>query len=283
MSRPDDGSAPIVEITPEQVGTIRIGLTSRLDRHRLTEHVRRYPGYAYSTERGQQYVVAGPWRRRPEIAEIVEATRGERRLDLIEALVRSLAGRGIRLLVLDYGVEALDPAFYRRAGFNLVERIVEYERPNCTVERRPRPSLRIRQYRAADRDQVLDLEHESFEWLWWNSGEEWDSYIAAPNVEIIVGCTDERIVGYAGFTVNRRDGHLDRLAVRSSDQGRGYGSGLLVEALARMETRGARRVALTTQEHNGTSQALYERYGFHRGRWTYSIHGRWLNPEDLRS
>lgn len=260
---------------------MRIGLTSRFDRQRLVEHVQRHPGYAYCTDRGEQYVIAGPWRRRADIAEVVEATRGARRIDLIEALARSLIARGVRLMVLDYGVEALDPAFYRRAGFNLIERIVEYERPTSAVKRGLRPSLKVRPYHAADRDAVLAVERESFEWLWWNSGEEWDTYVATPNVEVLVGCVDEQIVGYAGFTVYRRDGHLDRLAIRSSDQGRGFGAGLLVEALARMDERGARRVALTTQEHNGRSQALYERYGFQRGRWTYSIYGRWLNPEDL--
>jgi len=38
-------------------------------------------------------------------------------------------------------------------------------------------------------------------------------------------------------------------------------------------------VALTTQEDNVRSQALYLANGFHRSRWTYEIHGRWLGPE----
>ena len=276
----ESGSSPVVALTPERAATVRLGLSSRFDRPHLIDHVRRFPGYAFCTDNGKQFAIAGRWRRRAEIAELIEATRGDRREELIEALTRSLAPQGVRLVVLDYGLEALDPGFYRQAGFNLVERIVEYERPGCSIVVRPRPGLTIRRYEVADHDAILDLERVSFDWLWWNSSDEWDAYVATPAVEVLVGCVDERIVGYAGTTVYRRDGHLDRLAVRRDDQGHGYGAGLLTEALVRMGVRGVRRVGLTTQEHNARSQALYEHYGFYRGRWTYSIHGRWLNPED---
>jgi len=280
---PDEAASPIVDLTPDRAATIRLGLTSRFDRQHLINHVRRFPGYGFCTQNGKQFAIAGRWRRRAEIAELVEATRGDRREELIEALIRSLTAQGVRLVVLDYGLEALDPSFFRQVGFNLVERIVEYERSSASIVARPRPDLTVRLYRAADRDAILDLERVSFDWLWWNSADEWDAYVATPAVEVLVGSVDGRIIGYAGMTVYRRDGHLDRLAVREDEQGRGYGSGLLTEALLRMDVRGARRVGLTTQEHNARSQTLYEHYGFHRGRWTYSIHGRWLNPEDLTS
>src|SRR5262249_50728357 len=98
-------------------------------------------------------------------------------------------------------------------------------------------------------------------------------------VEVLVGCLDSRIVGYAGFVVYHHDGHLDRLAVRGVEQGRGFGRALLIDSLARMREHGARRVALTTQEDNVRSQALYLANGFPRSRWTYEIHGRWLGSE----
>jgi [ribosomal protein S18]-alanine N-acetyltransferase len=185
----------------------------------------------------------------------------------------------VRLVVLDYGLHALDPAFYRQVGFLLVERIVEFERPDLPIAPRRSNALSVRRYRPGDREAVLELERESFPWLWWNSPEEWDSYLLTRGVEVLVGCLDGRIVGYAGFVVYHHDGHLDRLAVREAEQGRGFGRALLIDSLARMRERGARRVALTTQEDNVRSQALYLANGFHRSRWTYEIHGRWLGPE----
>lgn len=234
---------------------------------------------AFVTDDGRQYVVGGPWRRRADIVELIEASNGKHRPALLNAITSSLTSLGVRMLVLDYGPSSVDRDLCRDAGLSVIERIVEYERPDCHVA--PRPSnLEIRQIRPEDRDPILDLERHSFPWLWWNSPEEWEAYVALPSVDVIVGLVDGRIVGYAGFTVYHRDGHLDRLAVRDSEQGRGYGSALLVEALTRMDRAGAGRVRLTTQEDNHRSQALYERYGFRRGRWTYAIYGKWLNQPE---
>ncbi len=234
---------------------------------------------AFVTDGGRQYVVAGPWRRRADIAELIEVSDGKHRALLLSAVLASLTSLGVQMVIVDYGPNAVDPVLCREAGLEVVERIVEYERPDCRVE--PRPSaLEVRSYRHEDRDAILDVERHSFPWLWWNSPEEWDAYVSLPSVGVIVGLADGQIVGYAGFTVYHRDGHLDRLAVHEREQGRGFGSALLVEALMRLDQAGARRVRLTTQEDNHRSQALYERYGFRRGRWVYEIYGKWLNrPE----
>lgn len=232
---------------------------------------------------GRQFAIAAPWRRRAEVAELLEVSRGELRSTLVDAIGQHLGTLGFKLLVLDYGLGALDQRFFRAEGFNLVERILEYERGDYPVDRLSVPGLTIRRYRPEDREGVLELERESFTWLWWNSSEEWDAYTSTREVEIIVGWVGERIVGYAGFVVYGREGHLDRLAVRRSLQGNGYGAALLSAALIRLQSRGARRVALTTQEDNRRSQALYTRNGFQRGRWTYEIYGKWLDESALPS
>jgi ribosomal protein S18 acetylase RimI-like enzyme len=257
----------------------------RFNARTLAEHLARFPGMAFAAPDGREYVVAGPWRQRSEVAELIEASRGPTWPALLDALTDSLAAQGVRLLVLDYSLEAADRDFYQRSGFQLVERIVEYERSDTRPEMRTglvRPSgLRVRGYRPADRDQVLEVERESFPWLWWNSEEEWDTYTRSPAVEVLLGCWDDRVVGYVSFTVHRHDAHLDRLAVRQPFEGHGFGATLLAASLQRMAERAARRVALTTQEDNLRSQALYERFRFVRGRWSYEIQGRWLDrPED---
>jgi ribosomal protein S18 acetylase RimI-like enzyme len=232
---------------------------------------------AYATQDGRQYVIAGSWRHRKDIAELVEATRGSQREILHDRLLNALADQEFRLVVLDYGLEAKDKDFYRHEQFQLVERILEFERPDLPLSALPLPGGFVaRSYQAADRQSVLTVERNSFPWLWWNSEEEWDRYVVTPGVEIIVGTRGDDVVGYAGFVVHQRSGHLDRLAVRDSEQGRGFGATLLAAGLTRMSARGAKHVSLTTQEHNTRSQRLYEKYGFRRGRWTYEIHGRWL-------
>lgn len=231
------------------------------------------------TDGGRQYVVAGPWRRRSDIVELIEISPGKRRAELLEAVTGALIARGTRLLILDVGPYSVDRGLVRAADLVSVERIVEYERADCRVA--PRAStLEIRPYVPSDRDAVLALERRSFPWLWWNSQDEWDAYVATPEVDVIVGFERGRMVGYAGTTCYRREGHLDRLAVQEADQGKGFGAALLVEALARLDRAGARRVRLTTQEDNVRSQALYERYGFRRGRWVYEIFGKWLSQPE---
>jgi ribosomal protein S18 acetylase RimI-like enzyme len=268
----------IEEITPSSAAKVRLPYTSRFDNRLLANHVRAYPRMAVTTPDGRQYAIAGPWRHRDDIAELIETTRGGLRTELLETLLTDLGARGFALIVLDYGVEAKDPDYYRRNGFRLIERILEYDRPNVPVQHAAPPAgFEVRPYQLKDRDDVLRVERVSFPWMWWNSEEEWDRYTVSPGVEILVGGLAGSIIGYAGFVVHRHAGHLDRLAVRDVDQGRGRGAVLLTSALERMVERGATQVSLTTQEHNLRSQRLYERNGFHRGRWTYEIYGRWLN------
>jgi ribosomal-protein-alanine N-acetyltransferase len=268
-------------LTPIWTPRVRLSLLSRFDARSLADHVRRFPAMALVASGGRQYVVAGPWRKRADIAELIEASTGELRSALVGGLSRQLAAHGFKLMVLDYGLESRDPTFYRTAGFALVERIFEYERPLLPVTRLATPPGTLRPYRSEDRDAVLEVERESFPWLWWNSQAEWDGYVSTRGVEIRVACRGDQVVGYAGFVVYNREGHLDRLAVHNREQGRGFGAFLLTEALTRLQERGAHRVALTTQETNLRSQRLYEQNGFRRGRWTYDIHGSWLGqPEE---
>lgn len=238
---------------------------------------------AFFTEGGRQYVVAGPWRHRSDIAEMIEVSPGSRQVELVRALEAALARRGVALLVVDHGPYASDPSFCDHLGLTVVERIIEYERPNLPVPPK-RTALPIRSYQPADRDPVLEVERHSFPWLWWNSPEEWDHYLAGEGVQVLVGLLEQQVVGYAGFTVYRRDGYLDRLAVHKDFQGRGFGAALLVEALSAMVGAGARQIRLTTQEDNRRSRALYERHGFRPGRWVYEIYGNWLaQPEESHS
>ncbi|MGH2458192.1 MAG: GNAT family N-acetyltransferase [Chloroflexota bacterium] len=269
-------------MTPAWVGRIRLPLVSRFTARTLADHLRAHPGMAFVADGGRQYAIAGPWRRRAEIAELIEAGNGRARSQLLAALTDALTRQGVELLVLDDGSHAVDRDLCRDAGLMVIERIVEYRRPTCQVE--PRSStLEIRAYTPADRDAVLAVERESFPWLWWNSQEEWDAYVASLGVDVLLGIERGRLIGYASTTIYHTDGHLDRLAVREGDQGRGFGSALLLAALAQLDRAGARRVRLTTQEDNVRSQSLYQRHGFRAGGAIYEIYGKRLKaPEGSR-
>ncbi|HLZ07526.1 MAG TPA: GNAT family N-acetyltransferase [Chloroflexota bacterium] len=256
-------------------------MTSRFSGRSLADHAEKNPDLGLVASSGRQYIVAGQWRRRPDIAELIEASPGDGRGELLDRLCRTLVGKGFVLAVLDYSLGARDPGFFRRHGFTLIERILEYERPAAPVVRQPFPDgFLVRPYTENDRVAILALERESFPWLWWNSDPEWDSYVANIEVEIFVGTFEGEVVGYAGFVMFRHEGHLDRLAVHRNYHGRRFGASLLAEALGRMTSRGASRIALTTQEDNVRSQRLYEQNGFRRARWTYEIHGKWLAPRE---
>lgn len=286
----DDAGAPasaaaatngVEPLTPSNAGRVRLPLSSRFGPQSLADHVRRLPGMSFIASGGREYAVVGPWRHRTDIAELIELSSGPSEESLVDRLAQSLAARDVRLVVLDYSLAARDPAFFGRNGFSLVERIVEYERPDRPVNRQSLPDgFSVRPYRPEDREALLAVEHKSFPWLWWNSAEEWGNYIWTRGVEVLVGIDRGEVVGYAGYVIYRRDGHLDRLAVRQSEQGRGLGAALLTESLARMVSRGVNRVALTTQEDNYRSQKLYEQNGFRRARWAYEIHGRWLGQSE---
>ncbi len=278
-------SIAIEALTPVSTANVRLPITSRFSNRTLADHTRAHPGMGLIANSGRDYLIAGSWRHRSDIVELIELSSGDHRGELIRRLASKLAGAGVKLLILDYSVGAHDPSFFRREGFVLIERILEFERLPGEIGSKPRPvGFTMQNYTAAAGPRILDLEKQAFPWLWWNSNEEWSAYIANPGVEIIAGYYDGEIVGYAGFVVYRNDGHLDRLAVHRNFHGRGLGSALLTEAMIRMADRGAKRIALTTQENNYQAQRLYENYGFRRGRWTYEIHGKWLGPgEDPRT
>jgi ribosomal protein S18 acetylase RimI-like enzyme len=133
---------------------------------------------------------------------------------------------------------------------------------------------------------LIDVDSNSFPWLWRNSADEFREYFAQPGVEIFVLRVRGRAVGYLGITVFPGWGHIDRLAVVHGYQGRGLGRSLTEFAINRLASLGAVRVGLSTQQRNERSQTLYSRLGFRRQlSGDYRIYGRslWQNDsvEDL--
>jgi ribosomal protein S18 acetylase RimI-like enzyme len=157
---------------------------------------------------------------------------------------------------------------------------------------RPAPprttGIRFEPFDPDDEEQfngLLELDHESFPWLWWNSADEFLEYASAPGVQIDVGRDDTgRVVAYTGTTRFRCWWQLDRIAVAPDQHGRGLGKAALDWAVMTLARSGAKRVGLSTQARNTRSRQLYESYGFRRSAThDYRIYARRTDGRALDS
>jgi ribosomal protein S18 acetylase RimI-like enzyme len=265
----------VTPLTAAAASQLRTSLVGRFTSDIIAQHVEAYPDLAFGVAGQNHYGIGGLWRRREDIGEIVEISRGPHRRLILRRLLDAFDARGVTLVVLDFEESASGGSLYTEEGFATIDRIVEYERRIDGVEH-PTGVAAVRALQADDFDAIVEIDHGSFPWLWWNSTAELDAYLATPGVHVYVSLDGDRPVGYAGLTVRGTFAHLDRLAVQQRHQGRGHGAALVAQVLDRMGAVGVRRIALSTQEDNRRSQALYERHGFTRGRWSYDIRGVWL-------
>ena len=171
---------------------------------------------------------------------------------------------------------------YMDLGFDKIQTIVFFEKKlsyeAVSTLHDPRfPSLTYKRLNLADLDLLLYLDHNSFPWLWWNSREEFEGYIQLPEVYVYMASDGERPVGYASYTMYSGWAHLDRLAVVTDAQGRGYGAAQLLHTLSCMVEAGAHDVALSTQETNFKSHKLYKGFGFQLTK-IHSFYGIKLDP-----
>jgi ribosomal protein S18 acetylase RimI-like enzyme len=271
----------IQSITADDAHRIRLGWTSRFERPDVRNLVSQYPGISQWIPETGEYLIAGPWRHRSDVSSVLELSGRQGAADLLRAFAGASRNCGMELALLSEHQESRNPKLYERAGFELLEHILIYELPGI-------PSLDPAQFRLdfremmalrpGDLDALLELDHESFPWLWWNSEGEFLNYGRSRGVKIYGGYDQHgRLVSYIGVTLFRSWGHLDRIAVRPELQGQGIGLESLEYAIFALAQSGANRIGLSTQARNERSRLLYERYGFHRvSKQDYYLYGVWL-------
>jgi ribosomal protein S18 acetylase RimI-like enzyme len=111
---------------------------------------------------------------------------------------------------------------------------------------------------------VLRIDHDAFDAFWrFDADGLRDALAATPVSRFRVARTD-RVVGYAVTGRSHVHGYLQRLAVAPSEQGRGVGRALVVDALSWLRRRGAGSALVNTQESNKAALGLYEALGFER-------------------
>ena len=245
----------------------------------LIDAMHDHPDLAWRVEGTSEYIIGGHWRRRREIGSVEELRAKSNRGRLLDHLIRRLRDNGVALLTLGANEQERNLGFYLSEGFQTIDEIVRYQKQGTATPYFEQPWA-VRPLEQRDRAQLLALDHAAFPWLWWNSDEEFTWYLGLPGVECHVVAADGLVVGYAGFTISGRQGHLDRLAVLPRYQGRGIGRALVLHTLSRMAERWVERVALTTQVSNHRSAQLYSALGFVRTAVRYPVYGLWLEQSD---
>ncbi len=269
-------------LTPEAVGRLRLPWDARFTPRELAEIARAQPNLSVWNQRTGEFLIGGPWRRRRDIAAIVELGASGGAIDLIDAFCLLARRQGVTLAVASEQVERRRSSFYVHARLKPIEDIVIYELTRVRAKT-PRPDNLA--FMPLDIDNLamvrdlIRLDHAAFPWLWWNSDDEFAEYASAPGVRIdIARGEDGKAIAYVGTTRFRSWGHLDRIAVDPAMQGQGLGRVALDYAVSSLAAAGASRVGLSTQSRNTRSRALYESYGFRRSTsHDYRVYGRLLD------
>lgn len=272
----------IEALTVQTVRELRLPWLSKFDHASLATYVGENPGKSLRVMGTNEYIVGEKWRGRVDIANIVEvAARRNKRALVKEWVERATSSSDVATLLVAQEVWHDDTRLYEELGFGLIEKIVFFERDlpsrfnwQAYTEEQGLPVLDFERANVAEMCPLLDVDHDSFPWLWWNSRDEMGTYMAMQDVYVYLAKLDGEPVGYASFTMYNGWAHLDRLAVVHSVQARGYGATQLAHALGIMIEKGARSVGLSTQEHNMQSQRLYTRFGFRLGRDAMGLYGR---------
>lgn len=259
-------------ISREIAASLRIPWSSLLSRRELEEHVERYPSASWYVPGTNSYLVAGPWRRRDDIIEVLESHGDRLRPALWEALLRDGAFGAV---LVDPSEFRSAPDFYQARGVRPLEEVLVLR--TSTLPGPPtRADMEVVPVRKRVLRDVAALDASAFPWLWRNSRAEFEDYLATPGVQIWAAYREGRMVGYVGFTDLGGWGHVDRVAVEESMRGRGYGASLLGFALRTLHGLGARYVQLSTQTSNERSLRLYRRFGFKPARGGYRLQGLYL-------
>jgi ribosomal protein S18 acetylase RimI-like enzyme len=276
-------SPDIRPLTARDIPQLRLPWDGRFSPAELERIILDEPHLAMWNERSGEFVIGGRWRHRDEIATLVELAASGGAIDLMHGLAARATELGFRLLVASEQSERRREEFYAAAGFGEVEDIVIYELVRVRARHPLSGALRFEPFRRGDATQfeeLLDLDHRAFPWMWWNCRAEIINYIDTDGVAIDIGRdASGRAVAYVGTTRFRTWGHLDRIAVDPALQGRGLGRAALDYAVMSLASSGAKRVGLSTQAANTRSRRLYEAYGFRRApSHDYRIYGRRLGP-----
>jgi len=128
----------------------------------------------------------------------------------------------------------------------------------------PKPlatGISIRPMMPEDINNIVEIDNSAFGPEWRNSLEALELAYQQSSMARVAESGIE-IVGYQYSTSSMMGGHLARLAVKPSMQGKGIGYLLVHDVLQNFKKQGVTQVTVNTQQNNTTSIALYTKAGF---------------------
>jgi ribosomal-protein-alanine N-acetyltransferase len=270
----------IIPLHPDELHRIWLVSETHYTTRALRQHLERYPHLGWMVRENGDYIVGGYWKERPEIGLIMESSPSSQRAELAQRLLQSYGETGSDLVVISEREATHGLRLYQEMGFESLEDVVCYERPNVQVPPIPQ-RLSVRRLKDDDLPALAKLEQATFPWLWWETATTFRQTDQKPDHWVLVAYLNDELVGYLILAVRGTWGHLNRIGIHPARQGQGLGRELMAAAIAEMARRGARTLGLNTQSANARSQRLYEGFGFVRTGETFKIWGKWLGDRRM--
>jgi len=161
-----------------------------------------------------------------------------------------------------------------RQGFSPTNAVVFLEWRQTRPPTAPRIDA-IREIQLSDLPAILEVDRRSFPPLWRYSRPVLEEALS----QATLGTLLERggsVVGYQISTSSAFGAHLARLAVVPEFQHQGLGSGMVIDLLRQLKTRGYDHVSVNTQSDNEHSLRLYRRLGFRETGQRYTVYEKTL-------
>ncbi len=160
----------------------------------------------------------------------------------------------------------------KKSGFAETHQIVMLSWEGSKLPEKPSPiPANIRPMESKDLENVQKVDEASFVPIWQNSLRCLE-YAFHQSIIATVAEINGKLVGYQLSTTTPLGGHLARLAVVPSNQGKGIGYALVYDLLTRFERRGTRMLTVNTQKNNFTSLAIYRKACFRMTGEEYPIY-----------
>lgn len=132
-------------------------------------------------------------------------------------------------------------------------------------------NIKIRSMLPEDHAIVVEIDNAAFGLEWRNSLDSLELAFQQSSLARVAEMEDE-VVGYQYSTSSAMGGHLARLAVKTTVQGRGIGYFLVHDLLMQFRKLGVMHVTVNTQQKNIASLALYAKAGFNSTGESYRIY-----------
>ncbi len=146
--------------------------------------------------------------------------------------------------------------------FSIQDSVVTYTKKDSSIPRRGNQQVHVRPAHPGDFPALVALDEAAFDPLLRNASQTF-AYAMENLPYFVVAELAGQTVGYLFSSRQGDRGHLNRVAVHPSYQGRGIGTRLLTEAIEFFRTEKVKVITLNTQKDNAVSQRLYRHFGFH--------------------